>query len=100
MHVPANVPVKQYWSATVYDSQTHAFIRNAARLSRTSQNPELVKNADGSFDIYFAPVAPAGKEANWAPTDANGLFEILVRLYGPLPAFFGKHWTLPDIEKI
>src|SRR5260221_1505416 len=26
--VPANAPVKQYWSATVYDRATHALIRN------------------------------------------------------------------------
>jgi len=36
--VPANAPVRQYWSATVYDRATHAPIRNAkwptARLRR------------------------------------------------------------------
>ena len=30
LHVPANAPVKQYWSATVYDRATHALIRDMA----------------------------------------------------------------------
>ena len=29
--VPANAPVKQYWSATVYDRATHALIRDMTR---------------------------------------------------------------------
>jgi len=62
--VPANAPVRQYWSATVYDRATHALIRNQSRSSRSSQNPGLQKNADGSVDIYFSPKAPAGKETN------------------------------------
>ena len=30
--VPANAPVKQYWSATVYDRATHALIRNLSMV--------------------------------------------------------------------
>ena len=67
--VPANPPVEQYWSVTAYDRQTHALIRNMPRASRSSQIPEMQKNADGSVDVYFGPKAPAGKESNWVPTD-------------------------------
>jgi hypothetical protein len=98
--VPANAPVNQYWSATVYNRATHAFIRNAERMSRSSQNPDLKKNADGSVDICFAPKAPAGRESNWVPTNPDGQFEVLFRFYGPEKAFFEKTWKLPDIEKI
>ena len=66
-----NVPVEQYWSVTAYDRETHALIRNMPRASRSSQIAELQKNADGSVDIYFGPKAPAGKEANWIPTDPD-----------------------------
>ena len=31
--VPGNAPVKQYWSATAYDRQTHALIRETSRAS-------------------------------------------------------------------
>jgi len=97
--VPADVPVKQYWSATVYDRATHAPIRNARWPSRSSQTPGLQKNADGSVDVYFGPNPPAGKESNWVPTSTDGGFEVLFRFYGPEKPLFEKTWRLPDIEK-
>jgi hypothetical protein len=97
--VPPNAPVKQYWSATAYDRETHALIRQTSRSSRASNSPDLQKNADGSVDIYFGPEAPAGRESNWVPT-AGRDFEILFRLYGPEKEFFEKTWVLPDVEKV
>jgi len=98
--VPANPPVEQYWSVTAYDRQTHALIKNMPRASRSSQIPELQKNADGSVDIYFGPAAPAGKEANWVPTDPARKFELMFRAYAPTKALFEKSWVLSDVEKI
>jgi hypothetical protein len=98
--VPPNAPTKQYFSATVYDRQTHALIKNLDRASRASNSAEVQKNPDGSVDIYFAPKQPAGKEANWVPTDPRGKFEVLFRLYGPEKRLFDKTWKLPDIEKV
>jgi hypothetical protein len=98
--VPPNAPVRQYWSATAYDRDTHALIRNMQWASRSSQTPGLQKNADGSVEIYFGPKAPAGKESNWVPTSADGKFEVLFRLYGPEKPLFDKTWKLPDIEKV
>jgi hypothetical protein len=99
LNVPANAPVTQYWSATVYDRDTHALIRNMQWPSRSSQTPGLQKNADRSVDLYFGPKAPSGKESNWVPTHPNGKFEVLFRLYGPQKPLFDKTWRLPDIEK-
>ena len=98
--VPANPPVEQYWSVTAYDRQTHALIKNMPRASRSSQIPELQKNADGSVDIYFGPAAPVGKEANWVPTDPARKFELMFRTYAPTKALFEKSWVLSDVEKI
>jgi hypothetical protein len=80
--IPANVPIRQFWSATIYDRKTHAFIRNLPRPSRSSQEPGLQKNADGSVDIYFGPQAAAGEESNWVPTDPKSQFEVMLRFYG------------------
>jgi hypothetical protein len=99
LRVPANAPVRQYWSATVYDRATHAPIRNVRWPSRSSQTPGLQKNADGSVDLYFGPAAPAGKASNRVPTSADGGFEVLFRFYGPEKPLFEKTWRLPDIEK-
>jgi hypothetical protein len=100
LHVPANVPTKQYWSATVYDRQTHGLIKNLIGASRASNDSALQKNADGSVDVYFSAKAPEGKNSNWIPTNPNGQFEILFRLYGPEKALFEKTWKLGDIEKV
>jgi len=100
LHVPPNVPVKQYWSATAYDRATHGLIRDMPRASRSSQIPELQKNADDSVDVFFGPKPPTGKESNWVPTNAKRGFEVLFRLYGPEKTFFDKTWVLPDIEKV
>jgi hypothetical protein len=99
LNIPANAPVNQYWSATVYDRETHALVRNMQWASRSSQTAGLQKNADGSVEVYFGPKAPAGKESNWIPTSADGKFEVLFRLYGPEKSLFDKTWKLPDIEK-
>jgi hypothetical protein len=98
--VPANAPIEQYWSATAYDRQTHALIREVSRPSLASNDTAVQKNPDGSVDIYFGPKAPAGKESNWVPTDPKGQFELLFRLYGPKKEFFEKAWKLPDVEEV
>ncbi len=100
LRVPANVPVTQYWSVTVYDRNTHAFIKNAKWVGRSSQTPGLQSNADGSVDIHFGPEAPAGKDSNWVPADPNGRFEVLARFYGPQKALYDKTWSLNDLEKV
>lgn len=96
--VPANAPVKQYWSATAYDRATHALIRNTRWSSRSSQTSGLQKNVDGSVTIYFGSKAPERMASNWIPTKAGSNFEVLFRFYGPEKALFDKTWRLPDIE--
>ena len=98
--VPANAPVRLYWSATVYDRATHALVRDMKWSSRSSNTLGLQKNADGSVDVYFGPRAPAGNESNWVPTNPSGQFEVLFRFYGPEKPLFDKTWVLPDIERI
>jgi hypothetical protein len=93
-------PVRLYWSATVYDRATHSFIREMPKLACSSLTPGLIKNADGSMDIYFGPGAPAGKEANWVPTKSGSEFEVLFRFYGPEKPLFDKTWKLGDIEEV
>lgn len=100
LNVPANVPVEQYWSLTAYDRKTHALIRNMPRASRSSQIPELIKNADGSVDLFLGPKAPRGKDANWIPTDPKRDFELMFRLYAPTKALFEKSWVLSDVEAV
>jgi hypothetical protein len=98
--VPASAPVKQYWSATAYDSVTHALIRKTTRSSLASNTEGVQQNSDGSVDIYFGPAPPGGKESNWVPTDPRRGFELLFRFYGPEPRLFQKTWKLPDVAEL
>jgi hypothetical protein len=98
--VPPNAPVQQYWSVTAYDRLTHALIKNMPRASRSSQIPELQKNADGSIDIYFGSSGPTGKDSNWVPTDPARKFELMFRAYAPTKALFERTWVLPDVEAV
>lgn len=99
LRVPPNAPIDQYWSATAYDRETHALIVGMSHPSRASNDTNVRKNADGSTDLYFGPVAPAGKEPNWVPTDPKRRFELIFRLYGPRKELFEQTWVLPDVEE-
>ncbi len=100
LHVPANPPAKQFWSVTLYDVDTRTIIQNKEQIAdRSSRQPDLVKNADGSVDLHFGPAAPKGFEKNWIPTVPGKAWFAYFRLYAPLEAYFDKTWPLPDIEK-
>ena len=66
LHLPPNIPVKQFWSVIVYDNQTRSMLQTDQKWPAvTSQNKALLVNPDGSGDVYFVFKAPAGKENNW-----------------------------------
>ncbi len=100
LRVPADAPVRQYWSVVAYDRETHALIHDMPWSSRASNMPDVQQNADDSVDVWFGPETPADKESNWIPTKADGRFELIFRFYGPEPALFDKTWVLPDLERV
>lgn len=55
---------------------------------------------DGSYLLWFAPTAPAGKDSNWIPTVAGKSWFPMVRLYGPLEPWFDGSWRLPEITEL
>ncbi|VVE37054.1 signal peptide protein [Pandoraea iniqua] len=101
LRIPANVPAKDFWSVVIYDPQTRSELQTAQPFpSKNNKRDKLITNADGSVDLYFGPVAPKGKEANWMQTvPGKGWFTIL-RLYGPLDAWFDKTWKPGEIEEV
>jgi hypothetical protein len=100
LHVPANAPVKLFWSVTVYDVDTRALIRNDQKIADRSSRMDLRKNDDGSVDIYIGPQAPPGFEKNWIPTVAGRNWFAYFRFYNPTEAYFDKSWPLGDFERI
>jgi hypothetical protein len=101
LHVPANPPVEQFWSVTAYDEDTRQMVVNDAKKPDvSSRNPDLIKNADGTVDVYFGPHAPSGPAKNWVQTLPGKGYFLYFRFYAPTKAFFDKSWVLNDVEKI
>lgn len=100
LHVPKDAPVAQFWSFTVYDNESRCLIDSGTYPDRSSRD-DIVKNADGSVDLYFGPTPPAGKpKQNWIKTLPNKGWFTYFRLYGPTQPYFDKTWVLPDIEEV
>ncbi len=102
LSVPAGVPAKDFWSVVVYDPQTRSELQTGQPFpSRNDQRDDLVAQGDGSVELHFAPALPDGvAESNWIQTvPGKGWFAIL-RLYGPLDAWFDQTWRPGDIERV
>ncbi len=101
LNVPKDVPVNKFWSLTVYDMETWAFIYTPqGRPGLSSRDRDKMKiNADGSVDLYFGPKAPEGYESNWISTGGKVPFPMF-RFYGPTEALFNKTFILNDVELV
>lgn len=99
LRLPPNVPAKTFWSVIVYSGQTRSMLQTDQQFpSVSSQNKKLLVNADGSVDVYFGPASPPGKEANWVQTIPGQAWFTILRLYGPLEAWFNQSWRPGEIE--
>ena len=85
---------------TIYDVSTRTLIDNKEQIAERSSRMDLVKNADGSVDLYVGPTAPPGFEKNWIPTVPGKAWFAYFRLYAPTAAHFNHTWTLPDFDKV
>jgi hypothetical protein len=100
LHVPPNVPAKRFWEITVYDNQTRCMLQTDQRLPGiTSQDKDIVENADGSYDIYFGPKRPK-KNVNWIQTIPGKGWNMLWRIYGPTQVWYDKKWRPSEIELV
>jgi hypothetical protein len=99
--VPGPVPGKLFWSMTVYDVDTRCLIatdQDRAAIRSLLDKPQA--NADGSYDLYLGPQAPAGKEGMWVKTIPGKGWWSAFRIYGPQAPAFDGTWKLHDIEEV
>ena len=100
LRVPTEAPMKQFWSVTVYDANTRSLLQTAQPKPSVNSFDEPEQNNDGSYDIYFGPSAPVGKEKNWVQTVPGKGWFTYIRFYGPLEPFFEKAWNPDNIVKV
>ena len=99
LHLPANFPVKDNWSVTIYDPQTRSMLQTDQPFAGiNSLSADQKQNDDGSIDVVFAPESPAGMEKNWIQTIPSKSWFILLRAYGPLEPWIDKTWRPSELE--
>jgi hypothetical protein len=69
-------PAARFWTLTLYDAKGRLVANTLQRYGFTSQ--EVVRNADGAFEIRIAARSRAG---NWLPTSALERYVLMLRLY-------------------
>jgi hypothetical protein len=101
IHLPANIPARDFWSFVVYDNQTRSMLQTDQRFpSVSSQKKGVVVNSDSSVDLWFGPTAPPGHESNWVQTIPGKGWNVAFRLYGPEATWFDKSWRLGEFELV
>ena len=69
-------PAARFWTLTLYNAQGELVANSVERYDFSSQ--EIVRHADGSFEIVVAPRASAG---NWLPTGGIERYSLVLRFY-------------------
>lgn len=102
LHIDPNPPAKNFWAVDVYDTQTRSLLQVPSTIwpALASNTGTLQANDDGSYDLYFGPTAPPGKESNWVETIPGKSWFQLFRLYGPLQAWFDQTWKLNEFDPL
>ena len=99
--LPAPIPAKNFWSFMVYSTQHRSILETDQKSGGLDSNsPDVKPNEDGSYTVWFGPQAPAGHEGNWIQTLPDKGYCVILRLYGPLEAWFNKSWKPGDLELV
>jgi len=69
-------PAARFWTLTLYDTKGRLVANTLQRYGFTSE--EIIRGADGGFEIHIAPRARAG---NWLPTGGIERYALMLSLY-------------------
>lgn len=69
-------PAARFWTLTLYDTKGQLVANALQRYGFTSQ--EVIRGADGSFEVRVASRARSG---NWLPTGGIDRYMLVLRLY-------------------
>jgi hypothetical protein len=94
------VPVKAFWSLTMYDAKELFMVENPLkRYSIGDRTRGVETGADGSLTLYIQAKSPGpDKESNWLPAP-NGDFFLQMRLYEPAEQVLNGSYRLPQVMR-
>jgi hypothetical protein len=95
--VSGTTPPARFWTLTLYDPDGRLVANSVNRYGFTSQ--EIVRRADGSFEIVIAPRARPG---NWLPTAGIERYVLVLRLYDTpvgVATRSGREAPMPEIVR-
>ena len=105
VHLPGGgLPADAFWSLSLYEFQAdgqYMLPNPIDRYAVGDRTPGLVRNADGSLDIWIQPEAPSdpAQYANWLPSPAQNKFYMNARIYQPRPEVLDPTWAMPPVER-
>jgi hypothetical protein len=101
LNLPPDIPVKDFWALTMYDTQTRCQLQTDQQFpTLDTYTKGMKKNADGSIDVYFSPEPPEGMEGNWLQTIPGKAWFVALRVYGPLQTWLDQTWRPGEIELV
>ena len=96
--ISGTTPPARFWTLTLYDPNGEIVANSANRYGVTSQ--EIMRHADGSFEITIAPRARPG---NWLPTAGVERYVLVLRLYDTpvgVATRAGREAPMPSISEV
>ena len=99
INIPANPPMKDFWSIIVYGTESRTFI-NSPKFTVSSNDEGMKVNGNGSIDLYLGPKPVKGFEANTVITNPDEDSFLMFRLYGAEPRLWKRKWKLGDPELV
>ena len=99
IHIPANPPIRDFWSLIAYGLKSRTFI-NSPKITVSSNDEDVKVNIDGSIDLYLSPKPVKGYEANTIITNPEEDAFFCFRFYGAKPELWEKKWVLGDPELV
>ncbi len=95
-------PVDGFWSISMYAVDQYFIANPINRFQIGDRTPNLVRNSDGSLDIWVSKAQPSaahGGVKNWLPAPAAP-FTLVMRAYIPRPSILNGTWKYPKITKV
>jgi hypothetical protein len=89
-------PAARFWTLTLYNADGELVADSVNRYGFSSE--EIVRHADGSFEITVAPRASPG---NWLPTGGVERYALVLRLYDTavgVATKAGREVPMPSVE--